>query len=263
MPRRCPACRTAIVRDGPIDRCPNGLGCPAQLRRAIEHAGSRNALDIDGLGPESVDALVSSRLVGSFADLFALRADDLVARAHFGPKAAANLVSGIEKARQPELWRFLCALGIPGVGSQTARDLAAHFERLDDVRSADERRLRSVAGIGPSAAHDIAAFFRVPANTRIVDQCLRHGVRIAAAKTSVRGPLAGRSIVFTGQLESMTRGQAEELARARGARTTQSVSERTDFVVAGSEPGSKYDRARALGVRILDERAFRRLAGSR
>ncbi len=263
MPRRCPACGTAVVRDGPIDRCPNGLACPAQLRRTIEHAGSRDALDIDGLGPEAVDALVSSGLVGSIADLFALTADDLVRRAHFGRTSAANLRRGIDGARHPDLWRFVCALGIPGVGAQTARDLASHFPSLNALRTADERRLRSVAGIGPIAAHAVAGFFRVAANRRAVDRCLRNGVSLAAARANGRGPLAGRSVVFTGRLTSLTRAQAEGLAQASGAHVVRSVGCGTDVVVAGREPGTKYDRARTLGVRILSEREFQRLATAR
>ena len=263
MPRRWPACHTPVGRDGPIDRGPIGLACPAQLRRAIGHAGSRDALDIDGLGPEAVDALVSSGLVRSIADLFALGAGDLVRRAHFGRASAANLIRSIDRARRPELWRFLCALGIPGVGAQTARDLAAHFPTLAALRRADERRLRSVPGVGPSAARDIAAFFRVASNRRALDRSLRSGVSIVRAAAVAGGPLAGRSVVFTGRLASMTRGQAEALARAGGARAVRSVGRDTDLVVAGRAPGSKYDRARTLGVRILSEGEFQRLAAAR
>ncbi len=262
MPRRCPVCGTAVVRDGPNDRCPNGLACPAQLRRTIEHAGSRDALDIEGLGPEHVDALVSSHLVESIADLFGLTIRDLVAHARFGPRSAANLIDGIERARRPDLWRFLCALGISGVGAQTARDLADHFKRLSALRSATEQQLILVPGIGRSAARDIAAFFRVPANRHVIDRCLRLGVRIAERTAAVRGPLAGRSVVFTGRLSTMTREEAEALARARGARAARTVSDRTDLVVAGDDAGNKYERARRLGVRIVDERAFRRLAAA-
>ena len=262
MPRRCPACGTAVVREGPVDRCPNGLACRAQLRRTIEHAGSREALDIDGLGPETVDALVSSGLVRSIADLFTVRAGDLVMRARLGRTTAANLVASIEKARRTELWRFLCALGIPGVGAQTAHDLSTHFRGLDAVRSARERTLRSVPGIGDAVARDIAAFFRVPANRRVIDRCLRRGLEITGTAAPSRGPLAGKAVVFTGRFESLTREEAEELARKRGARAAHSVSPRTDLVVVGREPGGKYDRARTLGVRIVDERTFRRLAAS-
>jgi DNA ligase (NAD+) len=262
MPRRCPVCASRIVREGPFDRCPNGLACPAQLERAIVHFGSRQALDIRGLGPETVTALVGSRLVRSVADLFSLRADDLSRLERFADVSARNLVTAVEKARRTTLWRFLHALGIPGVGVQTARDLAAHFRTLERVRRTDDGALQDVAGIGPTLAHGIAEFFRRPATARVIDLCLRRGLAIAAPAARGGGPLSGKSIVFTGTLSSMTREQAEDLARAGGARPTGSVSSRTDLVVAGREPGSKHDRARALGVRIVGEDEFRRLAGS-
>lgn len=264
MPRRCPACGAAIVRDGPFDKCPNGLTCPAQLKRAIAHFGSRDALDIRGLGPETVGALTASGLVRSVADLFTLRAADVVTLGRFGDLSAGNLVAAIEKRRRPALWRFLHALGIPGVGVQTARDLAAHFGTLDRIRSAGESELTTVPGVGRVVARDVAEFFSLPANRRAIDLCLRRGLQIAESKpaTSARGPLAGKVIVFTGGLESMTRQEAEELARTRGARTADSVSAHTDLVVVGAEPGTKYQRARALGVRVIGERQFRKLAGA-
>ena len=130
MPRRCPVCGTPVVHDGPFDRCPNGLACPAQLKRTIEHFGSREALDIRGLGPETVTALVSAGLVRSVADLFTLRAKDLTKLERFADVSARNLLTAIDNRRRTALWRFLHALGIPGVGAQTARDLAAHFGTL-------------------------------------------------------------------------------------------------------------------------------------
>ncbi len=263
MPRRCPECHTKVVREGPFDRCPNGLACPAQLKRAIAHFGSRDALDIRGLGAETVDALVSSGLVRSVADLFTLRARDLVKLERFADLSAANLLQAIDKARRTTLWRFLHALGIPSVGVQTARDLAEHFGSLDAIRSAGEAEIEKVSGVGPIVAHEVAEFFRQPGNLRAIDLCRRRGVALAEAAPRPRGPLAGKVVVFTGGLESMSREEAEELARARGARTARSVGAHTDLVVAGTEPGSKYDKARALGVRVIDERAFRKLSGAR
>jgi len=261
MPRRCPECRTPIVPD--VDRCPNGLACPAQLKRAIAHFGSRDALDIRGLGRETVDTLVSSGLVRSVADLFTVRAGDLARLERFGDVSSANLLAAIEKGRRTVLWRFLHALGIPGVGVQTARDLAGRFGTLGAVRSADARALRTVSGVGPVVAQNVAAFFRLRANRRVIDRCLRGGLRLAGAARHARGPLAGKVVVFTGGLPSMTREEAEEVARAHGARTARSVGPRTDLVVAGTDPGTKYEQALARGVRIIDERQFRRLTHSR
>jgi DNA ligase (NAD+) len=263
MPARCPVCGAPVVRDGAIDRCSNGLACPAQLREAIRHAGARDALDIRGLGPRTVEALVSSGLVRAVPDLFALHARDLRRLDRFADVSAANLLAAIDRARRPPLWRLLHALGIPGVGVRTARDLAVHVGSFARARSAREAALLSVPGIGDAAAREIASFFRQPANRRAIAALLRNGVRPVEARLPAAGPLRGRTVVFTGALETMTREEAEECARERGARTSGHVGPGTDLVVAGASPGSKYERARALGVRVVGEAAFRRLAGLR
>jgi DNA ligase (NAD+) len=259
MPTRCSACHTPVVHEGPFDRCPNGLACPAQLKRTIQHFGSREALDIRGLGPETVEALVSSGLIRSVADLFTLNARDVVKLERFADLSAANLLQAINKARRPPLWRFLNALGIPSVGAQTAHDLAEHFGTLDRIQSADQHALMTVPGIGPNVARDAAEFFRRSVNRRVIDSCRRRGLQVVESAATRRGPLAGKTVVFTGGLESMTREDAEERARASGARTARRVSGQTDLVVAGTDPGSKYAKARALGIRIVDERQFEKL----
>jgi DNA ligase (NAD+) len=269
MPTRCPECRGSIVRDGPVDRCPNGLACPAQFKRTIQHFGSREALDIRGLGPETVNALVSQRLLHSVADLFTLKRDDLLKVDRFAHVSATNLLKAIDKARHPPLWRFLHALGIPGVGAQSARDLAEHFETLDRIASADETALTTVPGIGSIAAREIAAFFRRAVNRRVIESCRRRGVEVVGTRiTAERGrlrrsatPLSGKTVVFTGGLESMTREDAEARARALGARTARTVSRDTALVVVGSHPGSKYAKARALGIPVVGEGQFQQLIG--
>jgi DNA ligase (NAD+) len=263
MPARCPECGTPLVHEGPFDRCPNGLACPAQLKRTIQHFGSREALDIRGLGPETVEALVSAGLVRSVADLFALTRDDLLEVARFGETSASNLIDAIGKAKHPPLWRLLNALGIPGVGAQTARDLAEHCRTLERVQSADEATLMAAPGIGPAVARDIVEFLCRPSNRRVIDSCRRRGVRAVGSTAGHRGPLAGKTVVFTGGLESMTREEAEERARSSGAHTARQVSAETDLVVAGIGPGSKFARARTLGVRTIDEGQFQRLIGAR
>jgi DNA ligase (NAD+) len=263
MPTRCPVCRTPVVREGPFDRCPNGLACRAQLERTIQHFGSRDALDIRGLGPETVHALGAAGLVRSVADLFALSRQDLVKVERFAEVSASNLLEAIANARHVPLWRFLHALGIPGVGAQTARDLAERFGTLERLAAADEARLTAVPGIGPAVAGDIAAFFRRVGNRRVIESCRRRGVRVIGSSSARRGPLAGKTVVFTGGLRSMTREDAEERARAAGARTARSVGTGTDLLVAGVNPGAKHAKARALGVRIVDEERFRKLIGSR
>ncbi|MGE0463093.1 MAG: NAD-dependent DNA ligase LigA [Vicinamibacterales bacterium] len=261
MPTRCPECGTPIARAGPFDSCPNGLACPAQLKGGLQHFASRDALDIRGLGRETIDALVSAGLVRSVADLFTLTRQDLLKVERFAELSAANLLHAIDRATRPRLWRFLYALGIPGVGAQIARDLADHFGTLERVRSAGEAALTAVPGVGPAIARDVACFFRRPATRRVIDLCLRRGVQVAGTAARRRGRLSGKTVVFTGGLESMTREEAEERARASGARISRSVGAATDLLVAGAKPGSKHARARALGIRTIDERAFRRLIG--
>ena len=190
MPARCPACGTTVVGDGPFDRCPNGLACPAQLKRAIAHFGSRHALDIRGLGAETVDALVSSGLVRSVADLFTLRVSDLVALDRFGEVSAANLVASIARARRTTLWRFLHGLGIPGVGAGTARDLAAHFGSLRAIRAASARALGDVPGVGPVVAASVAAFLRQRAVARAIDRAVAHGLTITGGRARAAGARA-------------------------------------------------------------------------
>jgi DNA ligase (NAD+) len=260
-PERCPECGARTVEDGPFLRCPNGLSCPAQLRGAIEHFGSRDALDIRGLGKETVDLLVSRGLVASVADLFTLRESDLVGLEHFAELSARNLVTAIERAKRTELGRFLYALGIPGVGVRTARDLATHFGSLDKLMRASEEELKQVEGIGPVVARQIAEFFRRAENRKIIEQCLKRGVSFVAAPRVLAGPLAGKTVVFTGGLESMSRPEAEALVRRLGGTPASSVTRKTNLVVVGRDPGSKYEKAKQLGITILTEGEFLNLIG--
>ena len=260
MPKECPECGTKVVQEGPFDRCPNGLGCPAQLRGAVQLFGSRDALDIRGLGRETVDALVEATLVKNVADLFALGERDLLTLDGFAEISARNLVNAIERAKKTELWRFIYALGVPNVGTQTARDLAAHFETLERLMAASEDDLMAVPGIGPTVAPSIAGFFRRADTRRVIDLLLERGVTIAAPPKKKAGPLAGKTVVFTGGLESLSRPAAEAIVRQHGGRTSGSVSKTTDFVVAGSEAGSKLARAEKLGVKVLSEAQFLKIA---
>jgi len=265
MPSRCPECGTPTVREGPFDRCPNRLGCPAQLRGALRHFASRRALDIPGLGRRTVELLVKHRLVRNVADLFILKESDLARLEGFGEVSARKLVRSIEAAKRTDLWRFLNALGIPGVGERTARDLAARFGSLEAIRSADEHDLLQVKGVGPAAARAILDFFRRPENRRVVDICLRRGLTFAPAapEKAAAGPLRGKTVVFTGTLDSLSREEAEALVERLGGRTASSVGRDTDFLVVGKAPGSKLEKARALGIPTLSERQFLALARDR
>ena len=259
MPGRCPECRAETVREGPFDRCPNGLACRAQLARAIQHFGSRGALDIRGLGGKTVEQVVASGRTRNVADLFALSRADLSRLERFADLSAENLARAIERSKHADLGRFLYALGIPEVGEQTARDLAAHFGNLEAIRGAGERRLMDVEGIGPSVAHSVARFFRRSENRRIIALCLRRGLKLAGPPRAGSGPLAGKTVVFTGTLGSLSREEARELVRRSGGRPSENVSRRTDYIVAGRDPGSKSERAGRLGISTLNEKQFLRL----
>jgi DNA ligase (NAD+) len=260
MPPRCPECGTALVHEGPFDRCPNGLACPAQLRGAIQHFASRDALDIRGLGRETVDRLVSRKLVHSVADLFVLTEDDLRRLEGFGAISARKLVAALARARRTELSRFVYALGIPGL--QTARDLERHVGRLVTLQASTEKELQQVRGVGPAAARAIATFFGTRENRETIASCLSRGLEIEApARTAARGPLTGKTVVFTGGLPTLTRHAAAELVAGAGGRVATSVSRQTDLVVAGADPGAKLARAKRLGVRIVEEKELLTLVG--
>ena len=256
MPQLCPSCGTELVERGPFTVCPNGLGCRAQLRGRIQHFASRGALDIEGLGEETARLLVEKDLVKRIPDLLDLTVEQLAELDGFAELSASNLVAAIEAASKPELHRFLAALGIPEVGGAVARALARHFGTLEALMSADEEALTEVEGVGPIMAARIAAFFAEPHNAENIERLTKRMAVQAAEAPAPGGALEGKTFVFTGTLEGMSRGDAKKKAEALGAKVTGSVSKKTDYVVAGADPGSKLDRAEALGLTVLDERGF-------
>ncbi len=256
MPANCPACGTEVIDEGPRTVCPNRFGCPAQLKGRIVHFGSRNALDIEGLGDETAALLVDRGLVHELADLFDLTVDDLRSLPGFADKSATNLVDGIQRRKSVELRRFLHGLGIPEVGVAVARDLALHFRSFEALRAASRAELEEVPGIGPKMSEAICAFLETPANALAIDHVLARGSDPVGPQGPVETELAGRKFVFTGGLERLTRAQARKLVEGAGARAVSSVSAETDWVVAGADPGSKYDRAVELGVTVLTEDEF-------
>jgi DNA ligase (NAD+) len=263
-PRRCPVCRSRVVVRGAFRLCPNTLGCAAQRARAIEHFASRDAFDIDGLGPGTVEALLRTGMVRNVADLFTLTDDDLRGLPRFGAVSANRLNAAIAAARRVGLARFLFALGIPSVGAATAAALAARFKTLEAVRHASARQLADARGVGPAAGREIAAFLRSPANQAIIGDLLRNGVTVLPFQHTGAAAHGGKTVVFTGRLETMTRSEAQRLVEDNGGRVAAAVSQATDLVVAGSAPGSKLARARALGIPVVSERQFlRRYAASR
>ncbi len=256
MPQICPSCATRLIDRGPFTVCPNSFGCPAQLTGRLQHFGSRQGLDIEGLGEETARLLVAEDLVQVLPDLFKLTVEDLVSLEGFADLSAANLVSSLEHASGTELRRLLYGLGIPEVGAAVAADLARHFGTIDAVRTANAETLAEVPGVGPIMAERITNFFAEPHNRDNLDALLAH-LSIAEVETSsVGGSLAGCTFVFTGGMETMGRPEAKARVEALGARVTGSVSAKTDYVVAGDEAGSKLAKAQKLGVAVLSETEF-------
>jgi DNA ligase (NAD+) len=245
---------------GPFTLCPNRLGCPAQLKGRLTHFASRNGLDIEGLGSETAALLVERELVRELADLFDLSEGDLLPLPGFAEKSARNLVAAIQSRRRTELARFLFALGIPEVGVAVARDLAEHFRDLDRVRDASEDSLQEVPGVGPRMAEQIRSFLNEPTNRRAVDDVVARLEPLTVPDAhGAGGPLQGRRLVFTGTLRSMPRSRAKRLVEEAGAVSTSDVSGETDFLVVGEGGGSKLERARRLGVTVLEEGEFLRM----
>jgi len=262
LPKRCPVCDTPTVRlEGEaVTRCPN-LDCPAQLKNNVRHLASRGALDVDGLGEKLVEQLVDGGFVSRVSDVFALERDTLIGLERMAEKSADNLLAALERARETTLPRFLVALGIRHVGAGVADLLAAHYGDLDPLMAADREELEGIPGVGPTIAESVARFFSEERNRAEVERLRRLGVRWPAGRPRVarKGPLAGKSFVLTGALEGLTRDEARERIEAAGGRVTSSVSRKTDYVVAGAEPGSKLRKAEELGVAILDQEGFEKL----
>jgi DNA ligase (NAD+) len=269
MPTRCPECGTPLApaKEGDADiRCPNARSCPAQLRERVFYVAGRGALDIEGLGYEAAIALLKAGVIADEGDLFNLTEDDLLRTELFRTKAgtlSANgkrLLANLDKAKDAPLWRVLVALSIRHVGPTAARALATEFGDLDAIASASTEQLAAVEGVGPTIAAAITEWFAMDWHRAIVDKWRAAGVRMTDKRdTSVPRTLEGLTIVVTGSLAGFSRDDAKEAIIARGGKAAASVSKKTDYVVAGDSPGSKYDRAVELGVPILDEEGFRRL----
>lgn len=256
MPSKCPSCGARVIDDGPYTVCPNRYGCRAQLAGRIEHFASKAALDIETLGPETVQALIEREMVQELPDLFRLSSNDFEELEGFAQKSAKKLAAAIEDSKRVALRRFIYSLGIPEVGAAVARDLAEHFGSLPALRDASRDELRDVAGIGPKMAEAIREFFDDDRNQKLIDELLEVGVEPQAPEGKDESPLAGKKFVFTGSLERFSRNEAESLVESLGARATSSVSRETDYVVVGEDPGSKLDDAKDEGVERLDESAF-------
>ena len=264
IPDRCPVCESEAVRlpGQAAKRCVN-VSCPARIKETIRHFASRGAMDIEGLGYKLVDQLVDRGLVRTPADLYFLSKETLASLDRMADKSASNILEALERSKEVSADRFLYALGIPLVGEHVARLLVEAFRDLDTLSAQSVNDLQRIYGIGPEVAESVASFFREQRNVEMIHRLLSVGIKPTAPPAPQAGegtPLTGKTIVFTGAL-SIERSDAKSAVEAAGGKVTGSVSRKTDYVVAGTEPGSKLDKARELGITILTEDDFRKLAG--
>ena len=263
MPKQCPVCGGEIVREEgeAASRCIN-TNCPARLKESVRYFASRGVMDIDGLGDALVEQLVSTGLVRSIADLYQLKPEQLVELERMAEKSAGKIIANIEASRARPLPRLLNGLGIPFVGERTAATLAETFGSLDAIREAGIEELQAAEDVGPKVAHSVHTFFREPRNAETVERLRGEGLRFThEIKKKSGGPLAGKTLVLTGTLPTLTRNEAKAMIERAGGKVTGSVSKKTDYVVAGEEAGSKLEKAAALGVPVIDEAKLREILG--
>ncbi|KRA14235.1 MULTISPECIES: NAD-dependent DNA ligase LigA [unclassified Acidovorax] len=257
MPKACPVCGSAVVREkGEANhRCTGGLFCAAQRKEAILHFAARRAMDIEGLGDKLVDQLVDANVIRTLPDLYRLGLTSLIALERMAEKSAQNVLAALEKSKQTTLPRFLFGLGLRHVGEATAKDLARHFGTLDAIMDASVEQLLEVNDVGPVVAQSLHTFFQQPHNREVVEQLRACGVTWPEGPVAERAPqiLAGKTVVLTGTLPTLSRDAAKDLLEAAGAKVAGSVSKKTSYVVAGEEAGSKLAKAQELGVPVLDE----------
>jgi len=262
MPEKCPICGTHVVRtEGEVDyRCVN-VNCPAKLRESILHFASRGVMNIDGMGDALVNQLTDRGIVKNIADVYRLTEANLLKLERMGEKSAQNVLSEIEGSKKLPLERVIFGLGIRFVGERTAQFLAEHFGSMDALMNASENELIQVNEVGPRIAKSIAEFFQEPKNRELVDQLRKAGLKLAGAKRQRGTKLAGKTFVLTGTMPRYSRDQAKKMIEDAGGRVAASVSKKTDYVVAGADAGSKLDKAKELGVSVIDEKAMEELLG--
>ncbi len=259
MPERCPSCGSHVVKEEVIWRCPN-VSCPAQILESIFHFASKGGMDIEGLGYKHIEQIVDKGLIKDAADLYYLGKEDILKLERFADKSAQNIIDSIDKSRNTTLPRLIYSLGIRDVGEHTAKLLAREFGTIDALGAAKYDDLIKIREVGPEMAKSILAFFAEERNLKFIDKLVRGGITYEAEKAKKGGPLDGKIFVFTGVLKGFTRDEAEKTVESLGGRATSSVSKKTDYVVAGEEAGTKLDKARELGVKVITEKEFKTLA---
>ncbi|MGD0336458.1 MAG: NAD-dependent DNA ligase LigA [Candidatus Omnitrophota bacterium] len=266
IPKACPACSEKVIKEKEEDvayRCINP-SCPAQLERGLLHFACRSAMDIEGMGEAVIVQLVKLRLVKDYADIYELKKDDLLKLELFKDKKVENLLSAIQKSKNRTLSRLIYALGIRHVGEKAAFVLARRFKSMDNLIAAKKEALGSIYEVGPVLSESIVSYFSGAPVKKLIERLKKAGINMKEeAGESRRAVLTGKTLVFTGELRDYSRPEAEELVRSLGGNAASSVSKNTDFVVAGENPGSKFDKARKFGVKIIDEKEFSRMIGSK
>jgi DNA ligase (NAD+) len=258
MPSKCPVCGAEVIKEEAIHRC-IGLDCPAQLKGRIKHFASKRAMDIEGLGVKLTDQLVEKGLIKDVADIYYVNKEELIALERMADKSAQNIIDAIEKSKTKPLSKFLYALGIRHVGETTAEDLARQFQRLDDFFRFTEEDLMEVEGIGPEVAASVHQFFRDKKNKESIELLKKAGVKVIESKVKEKGKLSGKTFIFTGALKTFGRDEARNMVESLGGMTASSVSKKVDYVVVGEDPGSKFDKAKELGIKILSEEEFKKM----
>jgi len=260
IPSKCPVCGAEVIKEEAIHRC-IGLDCPAQLKGRIKHFASKRAMDIEGLGVKLIDQLVDKRLVKDVADIYYINKEKLIELERMADKSAQNIIDAIEKSKTKPLSKFLYALGIRHAGESTAEDLARRFSRLDDFFHLSEEELMEVEGIGPEVAASVHQFFGDKKNKESIEFLKKAGLKVIEPKVKEKGKLAGKTFVFTGALKVFGRDEARNIVASLGGMTTSIVSKKVDFVVVGEDPGSKFDKAKELGIKTLTEEEFKKMIG--
>lgn len=257
MPSKCPSCGSPVEKEDVFYRCPAGLACPAQLKEAMAHYASKGAVDIDGFSDKTVELLYEKGLIKSISDIYKLQREELLGLEGWKEKKTDNILKAIEQAKDVALERFVFGLGIKNVGKHIAALLAKKFGTLDKIMSAKRDELLEINEIGPEIAESITHFFSEEKNVEEIAKLKANGVVVREKKQATQGKLLGKKVVFTGSLSSMSRSEAKELVESEGGEASSSVSASTDMVVAGEKAGSKLDKAKKLGIKVLTEDEFR------
>ena len=258
LPHICPVCNGKVIREEAFYRCIN-VSCPAQVKESISHFASKAGMDIDGLGFKHIEQMVEKGLIKNAADLYHISKDEILTLERFAEKSAQNIIASIDKSRETTLARFIYSLGIRNVGSYTAKLLAKEFGSVERLKEASYEQLLEIKDIGPEIAATVTGFFEEEKNLFMLEKLLKGGIKFEKAPVDSGERLAGKVFVLTGMLDSMTRSETKELIEGEGGKVSGSVSRKTDYIVAGAEPGSKLEKARELGISVLNEEELKKI----